>query len=58
MVAASQGLFFISSPHEGGNKNPFLKCYAFKTMLIDKEEKVMTMMMLMINQHNDGCKRV
>jgi hypothetical protein len=30
MVAESQGLFFISSPHEGGNKNPFLKCYVFE----------------------------
>jgi len=55
-VAAPQGLFFISSPHEGGNKNSFLKCYVFKTMLMDKEEKVM--MMMMINQHNDRCKRV
>ena len=59
MAAASYGLFFISSPHEGGNQNPSVKCHVFKTMLIDKEEKEMMMMMiLMINQQNDRCKRV
>jgi len=57
-VAASQGLCFVSSPHESGNQNPFLICHLFKTMLTDKEDKEMTMMMMMINQHNDRCKRV
>jgi len=57
-VAASQGLCFISSLHEGGNQNTFLMCHVFKTVLMDKEEKEMTLMMLMINQHNDRCKRV
>ena len=51
-VAASQCLCFISSPQ-------FLMCRVFKTAFMDKEEKEMTMMMmLMINQHNDRCKRV
>jgi hypothetical protein len=59
MVAASQALFFISSPREGGNQSPFLICHVFKTMLMDKEEKeISMMMMMMINQHNDRCKRV
>jgi hypothetical protein len=60
MVAASQGLFFISSPHEGGNQNLFLKCHVFETMFMNKEEKemIIIIIILMINQHNDRCKRV
>jgi len=57
-VAASQGLCFISPLHEGGNQTPVLKCHVFKTVLMDKEEKEMMMMTLMISQHNDRCKRV
>lgn len=51
-AAAPQGLLFISAPHEGGNKNPFL-------MLMDKaeEEEKRMMMLMMINKHNDRCKQ-